>query len=112
VVSFDLTVAVIRSRSWIVNSQATPALLEHERVHFLIAICVGRDLHKDASSVSAASVDALTKALMGLVKAGQQKAQQISDRYDRETKNGAISIQQTAWAARVRSWYSTGIKNW
>jgi hypothetical protein len=49
---------------------------------------------------------------MGLVKAGQQKAQQISDRYDRETKNGAISIQQTAWAARVRSWYSTGIKNW
>jgi hypothetical protein len=43
VASFDLTVAVIARRSWISNSQASSALLEHERMHFMIAICVGRE---------------------------------------------------------------------
>lgn len=56
IANFDLTVAVVKRRSWIVMSQATPALLEHERLHFLIAVCVGRDLHEDAFSTSAASL--------------------------------------------------------
>src|SRR5687768_5383950 len=55
VANFDLTVAVVKRRSWIILSQATPALLEHERLHFLIAVCVGRDLHEDAFSASAGS---------------------------------------------------------
>src|SRR5690349_10225382 len=44
--SFDLTMTVLKERSWVINAKATPALLEHERLHFMIAICVGRDAHE------------------------------------------------------------------
>lgn len=112
IANFDLTVAVVKRRSWIVMSQATPALLEHERLHFLIAVCVGRDLHEDAFSTSAASSAAVGSALRSLLTDAQKRAQRISDDYDLETKNGTLAMQQAAWSTRVRRWYSTGFKGW
>lgn len=93
-------------------SQATPALLEHERLHFLIAVCVGRDLHEDAFSASAGSSAALASALTALLTDAQKRTQCISDQYDLETKNGTLAMQQAAWATRVRRWHSTGFKEW
>jgi hypothetical protein len=112
VAHFDLTVAVVKRRSWIILSQATPALLEHERIHFLIAVCVGRDLHEDAFSASADSSAALGGALQGLLSDAQKRTQRISDQYDLETKNGTLAMQQAAWLTRVRRWHSTGFKEW
>ena len=112
VASIDLTVAVNRKRSWIILSQASNALLEHERLHFLIAVCVGRDLHEDAHGASGGSSDALRGSLTGLLGEAQRRVQSISDQYDLETKNGTLSMQQAAWATRVQRWYSTGFKQW
>jgi hypothetical protein len=112
VASFDLTVAVVRRRSWIVPGHATAALLEHERLHFIIAICVGRDLHEDASNSSADSSGALTAALRALVVEAQSRTQHLSDDYDRETSNGTVARQQAIWSTRVKRWYSTGFKSW
>lgn len=112
VANFDLTVTVNKRRSWIIPSRATSALLEHERLHFLIAICVGRDLHEDAHSASAGSSDGLRAALAALLTEAQVRVQAISDQYDLETKNGTLSMQQAAWETRVRRWHSTGFKAW
>ncbi|HTV23843.1 MAG TPA: hypothetical protein VMG12_34370 [Polyangiaceae bacterium] len=112
VAGIDLTVTVVKRRSWIILSQATAALLEHERLHYIIAICVGRDLHEDASSTSAGSSDALRGNLMGLLGEAQRRVQSISDQYDLQTKNGTLPMQQAAWATKVRRWYSTGFKQW
>lgn len=112
VAGFDLTVTVVKRRSWIILSQATSALLEHERLHYLIAICVGRDLHEDASSSGAGSSDALRGVLGALLTEAQRRVQSISDQYDLETKNGTLAMQQAAWATRVRRWHSTGLEEW
>jgi hypothetical protein len=112
VASFDLTVAVIKRRSWIIPSHASAALLEHERLHFLLAICVGRNLHEDASHWSAGSTAALSAALSQLAREAQQRVQQLSDDYDRETSNGTVAAQQAIWSTRVNRWYSMGFKSW
>jgi uncharacterized protein DUF922 len=112
VANIDLTVTVVRRRSWIVMARATRALLEHERIHYLIAICVGRNLHEDAFNTSASSTSALQTTLSALRTEAAQSVQQLSDRYDRDTNHGAITSQQTVWAARVNRWYTTGFKEW
>ena len=112
VANIDLTVTVVRRLSWIVMARATRALLEHERIHYLIAICVGRNLHEDAFSTSASSTSALQTTLNSLRTEAAQSVQQLSDRYDRDTNHGAITSQQTVWAARVNRWYTTGFKEW
>jgi hypothetical protein len=93
-------------------SQATSALLEHERLHFLIAVCVGRDLHEDAFTASASSSGALSSALSALLADAQRRTQRISDRYDLDTRNGANAMQQAVWAMRIRRWFSIGFKDW
>jgi len=112
IANFDLMVTVVKRRSWIILSQATAALLEHERLHYLIAICVGRDLHEDASSASAGSSGELTSSLTALLGEAQRRTQTISDQYDLETKNGTLAMQQAAWVTRVRRWHSIGFKEW
>jgi hypothetical protein len=110
--TFDLTVTVLKSKSWVVDAKASTALLEHERLHYLIAICVARDAHEDVYGATAASSSGLSQAIMQLLREAGQRAQAISDQYDRETANGARPSDQSLWNARVGRWYSIGFKEW
>ena len=110
--TFDLTVTVLKSKSWIVDAKASTELLEHERLHYLMAICVARDAHEDVYSATASSSSGLSQAIMQLLREAGQRTQQLSDQYDRETANGARPSQQSLWNARVRRWHSIGFKEW
>jgi hypothetical protein len=111
--SLNITVSLNPSTSWVVKSHiADQDLLEHERLHYMAAVCVARKLHDDLMALAKPTVGALQGAMNTLHAEAGRRIQSISDKYDGDTDHGKNAHQQSTWAARVRGWYSSKKLTW
>src|SRR6185436_3475842 len=106
--SFTITVSVNRAQSWVLKSHATDTkLLGHERVHYLIAVCVGQKLYSEIMAVSKTNIGAVQTELTRLRSEAAKLHSAIDAKYDEDTDHGATVFIQPAWASKVRGWYTS-----
>lgn len=103
-------VTLLRIESWVVGGRKTQELLNHEELHFRIAVLVGRELDEDVTALTARTSPALLAAGTGIHTAKVLRAQTIEDAYDVATQHGKVSGQQDIWAQRVDSWERNSFK--
>jgi hypothetical protein len=48
---------------------------------------------------------ALQAELNNLRSTATRRVQQLSDQYDKESKNGRLADEQAIWAMRIRGWF-------
>jgi hypothetical protein len=108
--SVNVRVTLLRVLSWVVIGRKTQDLLNHEELHFRIAVLVGRELDAEITALTARSGPQLLAAGTALHTTKVQRAQTIEDAYDAATQHGRISGQQDIWAHRVDAWERNSFK--
>jgi hypothetical protein len=111
--SLNITVSLNTSSSWVVKSHlGDKDLLEHERLHYIAAVCVARKLHDDLMALVKPMVAALQLAMNTLHAEAGRRIRAISDKYDDDTAHGKNAPQQSVWALRIRGWYTSKKLTW
>ena len=107
-VSFTVTVSLNRAQSWVLKAHTSDTkLLEHERLHHMIAACVGLKLYNQIIALVKPSVSALQAELTRANNDAAKLHKTITTKYDADTDHGTVSAQQAAWASRIRGWYAS-----
>jgi predicted secreted Zn-dependent protease len=99
-----VTVSLVAAETWVVTGTRTAALLDHERLHYVIATLVGRELERELTALKGADVPAALQAADNLVRAKSDRAQAIGRAYDDDTNHGQDVGQQRLWQGRVHTW--------
>lgn len=106
VATVNIAVSLNASSSGVLTSHEEDAqLLEHERLHYMLAVCVARKLHDDILKATRETSAALQAELNNLRSTAARRVQQLSDQYDKESKNGRLADRQAIWAMRIRGWF-------
>jgi hypothetical protein len=71
----------------------------------MLAVCVARTLHDDILKATKRTSAPLQAELNNLRSTAASRVQQLSDQYDKESKNGRLSDHQAIWAMRIRGWF-------
>jgi len=61
--------------------------------------------HDDILKATKQTSAALQAELNNLRSTAARRVQQLSDQYDKESKNGRLSDHQAFWAMRIRGWF-------
>ena len=111
--SVTVRVSFVARDSWVLKEHTSNAyLLEHERLHYIIAICVGRRFYDDLLALTKPTRGELQSAVNELIAKTSRLAQTIGDKYDVETDSSGNTTQQAIWAQRIRGWYSSKKLTW
>jgi hypothetical protein len=107
-VSLLVTVAFVKERSWVLRSMQKEArLLQHERLHLMLAACGGYKMNAAALAATYADEGAARDGLNELLASTLTEVDAIAARYDDDTAHGerAKEAQQALWKARIEAWY-------
>lgn len=99
-----VTVSLVATDTWVVAGTKTAALLNHERLHYVIATLVGRELDRELAELTGTDSVAVLQAADDLVGAKTDRALAIGEAYDDDTDHGADVGQQRLWQGRVHGW--------
>jgi len=111
--SVTVKVSFVTRDSWVLKEHTSNAyLLEHERLHYIIAICVGRKFYDDLLAITKPTSGELQSALNEMLAATSSLLETIGHRYDVETRGSRDKNQQAIWAQRVRGWYTSKRLTW
>jgi hypothetical protein len=77
--------------TWVVKGRESSALLEHERLHYRIAILLAYELETDLLAMRAPKVSDLTGASNRVLEAKAARGRAIDDAYDVETNGGCTA---------------------
>ena len=102
-------VTIDRANTWVVRGQKTPALLEHERIHYLIATLVGKEILEQLVDQAAGTTAELQAKASSIHADETRRFQAIDSAYDDDSNHGTIEFQQRQWVAQVNHWRVTGI---
>ncbi len=99
-----IRVRVEKTESWVVTSQKSAKLLNHEQGHFDILGLVARELKDEVEHASADSKTELIRQLRNLMAEKQGRADEIDDEYDSEseTDHGRKQRQQDQWDKKIK----------
>jgi hypothetical protein len=102
-----ITVTPDSTRSWVVKSKQTQALLDHERGHWMMDIVVGHEMHDAILALRGTGADDLKKKINAEFDWHREKREKwLADKYDDETKHGADAKAQQQWAAKILGWHN------
>lgn len=87
--SIDIQIKMNKTKSWVLKSAESDALLKHEQMHYNISALAGRDLERKLKSLSAESATALFDKAKELLKTEQALVKQINDEYDDNKLSGS-----------------------
>lgn len=108
-----VTVKLVTTDTWVVTGNKTAALLNHEKLHYVIATLVGRELDAELADVTGSTADEVQQAARDLIAAKNDRALAIGQAYDDDTDHGRDNAQQTLWLNRVHAWEHDGNQvNW
>lgn len=115
------TVQLDKSKMWVASfvfdewSKAKrDALLEHERIHYLMGALSARDYSNDFAAIKAKSYASVKAGIddikAALARNSEAKAQALQDAYDKKTKHDPTGFkdEQAKWAAAVLTAKTTG----
>ncbi|HXU62359.1 MAG TPA: DUF922 domain-containing protein [Polyangia bacterium] len=103
-----VTVSLVSAQTWVVAGTKTAALLDHERLHYVIATLVGRELDRELASLTGPNTATVLQAADDLVAAKTDRALAIGSAYDDDTNHGEDVGQQRLWQGRVHGWEVDG----
>ncbi|HXJ23464.1 MAG TPA: DUF922 domain-containing protein [Polyangia bacterium] len=110
---FAVTVALVSGDTWVVSGQKSAALLNHERLHWVIATLVGRELDAELANVTGSSSDEVQQSAQDLIQAKNDRALAIGQAYDDDTDHGQDDAQQKLWLNKVHGWeHNSNQVNW
>lgn len=105
---FTVNVGIVRSGTWVVASEQSPALLRHEQVHWDMAGLVAHEEHRALEALREATATALQEAAQRVLARMQQKVDGLQRKYDRETDHGRLREQQARWNRLVQECIENG----
>lgn len=95
------------NQTWVVKNRQTSALLEHERLHYRIAVLLAHELETDLLAVRVPKITGLTAASNRVVEAKAARARALGDAYDADTNGGLNGDKQREWEIKVQGWEAT-----
>lgn len=104
IVQLTLRVVLDSENTWVVTGKETAELLEHERLHYRIAIEVARELDTQLLALKGKNAGALQTGANKVMATIKRRVQTISDAYDKDTDHGRVREKQKAWVTRVGTW--------
>jgi Bacterial protein of unknown function (DUF922) len=93
----DININLVTNDCWVVTSQMTNGLLQHEQGHYDIIAISAREFYNVLLGLSAASTHALQTKVTELRTRFQQKATTVDKRYDTQTDHSRKTQQQQQW---------------
>ena len=106
----DLTLAltVISTDTWVVGSQRTDRLLNHEQGHFDITGLVARDMARQILRARAQSLNELQRQVRRLIARYNNLADRLTNQYDRQTDHGRNQASQRKWNDQIQQAIRSG----
>lgn len=99
-IRYDVVALFNRKKSW--SRDQSPALLDHERLHFDIAELYARKIRKRIAQLRGAGVNDV-KTYNAEIKKLLAESNKVDYQYDIETLHGALSRQQAEWSQKVKA---------
>jgi len=103
VVSFNTTITVSRSESWVVRGQQSADLLRHEQGHYDITALGAREVHDRSSTLTSAQCPEINREVQQIEGDVQTRINQANRRYDTQTNHGANATVQQRWNTSIRN---------
>ncbi len=103
VTSATVSIAVDRSRTWVVRGRQSADLLQHEQGHYDITALATRDLYNQVLGLTAARCADINTQAGRLQQQIQTQVTQIDRRYDTQTSHGTTPASQRTWNTRIQS---------
>jgi len=98
-VRYDVEAYFNRKKSW--SRAKSPALLQHEQLHFDIAELYARKIREKISHMRSQGIRDI-KQYNSAIKGLLHESNLTDQRYDLETLHGALSKKQAAWERMIR----------
>lgn len=107
VASLTVTVSIHAPGTWVVAGRQSTSLLDHERLHWMMAIIVGYELERAVLALRSPSVTLLTQQVRStFTRYRERREPGLQRQYDNDTNHGATASAQDRWRSNVTSWYS------
>lgn len=106
--SVNVVVRLIPADCWVLAGRKTAQLLQHERLHSVMATLAGREMERELVEVTATDGKALQRAVNRLIADKNARALEMGAAYDDDTEHGTDAHEQGAWATRVQGWERNG----
>ena len=101
-------VRVVPENTWVVSGKKSKELLSHEQGHFDITGLTGRDMLRDLAAIRAPSVKVLQRRVRKTIQQTQKLANELTTKYDDETKHGKDKTVQKKWKDHLRNCIKNG----
>jgi len=106
--NYPAKLEVVRDDTWVVAGTKSDDLLAHEQVHFDITGLSGRDMVRDMLALRAKTSAELQREVTRITQRYQQLANDLTEKYDRETNHSRNADQQKRWATHIKSCIDSG----
>lgn len=102
------TVRLDAGDSWVVRGSKTAALLAHEKLHYVIATLIGRELDTELAAVTGDDIASVQATARQLISDKNDRAYAIGTAYDDDTNHGTVAAEQQRWLVQVQGWEHAG----
>jgi hypothetical protein len=114
VTAYTVTLSVFRDNSWVVASQKSGALLNHEQGHYDITGIVARDMVTQIGAARAASARELQEQIQAIIARSAALGERLTNLYDGDgptgTRHGSHAANQTRWDDHLRRHRDDGLR--
>jgi predicted secreted Zn-dependent protease len=101
--NYPAKLEVVVDDTWVVSGTKSDELLAHEQVHFDITGLSGRDMVREMIALRAKTVAELQREVTRITQRYQQLANDLTEKYDRETNHSRNPDQQKRWATHIKN---------
>jgi hypothetical protein len=107
VASLTVTVAIHSPGTWVVRGKQSTALLDHERLHWMMAIIVGYEMERAILALREPTVARLNQQVRAKFTWYRgTREPDLQRKYDNDTNHGSKSAAQARWRTNVNRWYA------
>ncbi len=107
VASVTVTVGIHSPGTWVVQGRQSTRLLDHERLHWKMAIIVGYELERAVLALRAPTAAQLNQQVRTkFTRARETREPALQRQYDNETSHGSDPAAQARWQTNVNRWYT------
>jgi hypothetical protein len=108
VVGVIVTLRIINGDTWVVGSQKSDSLLNHEQGHFDITGLLGHDMARQILNAKAHKLSELQQQMRRVVARSNRLAARLTEQYDGQTDHGLNEAAQRRWDDRIQSSIRSG----
>ena len=102
-----ITVSIHCPGTWVKQGRQSTSLLDHERLHWMMAIIVGYELERAVLALRASTPALLNQQVRTKFTWHRgTREPSLQRRYDNETSHGTNAAAQTRWRSNIQNWYA------